>query len=123
MANILVVEDDASIGSMIVDILAAKGYTAALLADPRGAVDAVRRERHDLVLLDVMMPHLNGFEVCRLLRADPATRAARIIIITALNRVADVEQGYSAGADDYIAKPVDIAQLISKVEKALARRR
>ncbi|HEX4049060.1 MAG TPA: response regulator, partial [Elusimicrobiota bacterium] len=74
----------------------------------------------DLVLLDVMLPRLSGHDVCRMLREDPKTAGAKIVMVTGLGRGGDVEEAFAAGADDYLIKPFDSARLYKKIEKVLA---
>ena len=79
----------------------------------------MRKNPPDLVLLDVVLPHLSGFEVCKLLRADPRTAKVKVIMVTGLDRGGDVEKAFASGADDYLVKPVDSDRLLKKIQKAL----
>ncbi len=87
------------------------------------ALDAVREHRPELILLDIMMPKMSGYEVCKKLRADPATADIGIIMVTALNEFADVERGTEVGTDDFVSKPVNRHELIARVRKVLDARR
>jgi putative two-component system response regulator len=91
------------------------GYATATAADGEAALDAVVRERPDVVLLDVNMPSLDGFEVCRRLKADPATRLIPIVLLTGLAAVEDRVRGIDAGADDFLSKPFAAAELEARV--------
>jgi len=84
------------------------------------AITVVEQESPDLILLDIMMPKISGFEVCSKLKGDPATRDIVIVMVTALNEPGDVERAAECGADDYVAKPIDRAALTELVRSLLA---
>jgi two-component system cell cycle response regulator len=86
------------------------------------AIDAVERCRPDLILLDIMMPKMSGFEVCKQLKSNPKTRDILIVMVTALNETADVERATECGTDDYISKPIDRAALVNMVLTMLQAR-
>jgi CheY-like chemotaxis protein len=88
-------------------------------ADGEETLRVVERERPDLVLLDIMMPRLSGFEVCRKLRANPDTRDTLVLMVTALNEAADFERGVQSGTDDFLTKPVNKAELLCRVRSLL----
>jgi class 3 adenylate cyclase len=117
--RILVVDDNA----MNVDILRARlvasGYEVDTAADGEAALAAARGGAPDLILLDVMMPKVDGMEVCRRLRADPAVSFVPIILVTAKSESKDVVAGLNAGADEYLTKPVDQAALVARVKSML----
>lgn len=102
-----------------------EAYLAGIECDVRTAHDgeetlkSVRESRPDLILLDVMMPKLSGFEVCRKLRADPATRDVLILMVTALNEAGDFERGVQAGTDDFLTKPVNKLELLCRIKSLL----
>jgi CheY-like chemotaxis protein len=83
------------------------------------ALDSVRRDSPDLILLDVMMPKMSGFEVCRRLKSDPNTEAIPIIMVTALNEIGDIERAISSGTDDFLSKPVNKWELVTRVRTML----
>lgn len=87
------------------------------------ALEIVARRRPDVILLDVMMPRMSGFQCLVRLKADPATRTIPVLIVTALNEVADVERAREAGADDFISKPVNKVELLQKVRTLAVRGR
>ncbi len=87
--------------------------------DGEETLQAVERQRPDLVLLDVMMPRLSGFEVCRKLRANPETRETLILMVTALNEASDFERGVQAGTDDFLTKPVNKVELLCRIKSLL----
>ena len=120
MEGILVVEDEIAMAENIVALLAARGYKVSACADGSAALELARKDPPALILLDVMLPRLSGFDVCKLLREDARTAKAKIIMVTGLDRGGDVENAFAAGADDYIIKPFDSDRLVKKVQKALA---
>lgn len=79
----------------------------------------VEQERPDLVLLDVMMPRMSGFEVCQKIKSDPATRDIAVIMVTALNEVPDYERAVESGTDDFLSKPVNKIELLTRVKSLL----
>jgi len=117
-ATIMVVDDDPAINSLISHQLRGLGYRTVCLYDGMQALQQFVVIRPDLVLLDVMMPCLNGWDICRQIRASSAVP---IILLTAKDADADVMAGFAAGADDYIMKPFRIAQLHARIEATLNR--
>src|SRR3712207_1709588 len=101
MTAILVADDDPDIRDLVAFKLEQAGYDVAAVDDGPAALAAARSAPPDLVVLDVMMPGLSGIDVCRELRADPATRGLPVILLTARAQEGDVEVGFAAGADDY----------------------
>lgn len=91
-------------------------------ADGQEALDKIAQDRPDLILLDIMMPRISGFEVCRRIKADAATRMIPVIMVTALDEQADIERGVEVGADDYLVKPINKVELISRVTTLLRLR-
>lgn len=87
--------------------------------DGEDTLRAVAEQVPDLILLDVMMPRLSGFEVCRILRADPATRDVLILMVTALNEASDFERGVQSGTDDFLTKPVNKVELLCRIRSLL----
>jgi len=117
--NVLIVEDDASVARFLKQAASEAGYKAVVEGDGLQALSAAQAMRFDLILLDVMLPGLNGFEVCRRLRAAGVT--SLILIITARDSTEDKVEGLDAGADDYIAKPFKVVELLARM-RALLRR-
>lgn len=121
--RVLVVDDDRDIRDLVTFKLEQAGYEVRQAEDGLQALDAVREWGPDLVVLDVMMPGLSGIDVTRELRADPATAATPVILLTAKAQEADVETGFVTGADDYVVKPFSPRELVSRVQAVLARAR
>jgi DNA-binding response OmpR family regulator len=121
MAKILIAEDDKQIGDMIAFKLTNGGHEVIRAQDGEQAVTMATRERPDLILLDVMMPGLNGIEVLRRLKRDPALRTTGVIMVTAKGHERDVLSGLGGGAIDYVVKPFSLKELVARVELALRR--
>ena len=121
-AGILVAEDDSTIRALLGMALQEAGYTEVTMCG-RGddALDLIRRDRPDLVLLDVMLPGLDGLSVARRVRADPSLADVRIVMVTARTEPDDVCAGLEAGADDYVTKPFDRRVLLARVASVLRR--
>jgi DNA-binding response OmpR family regulator len=119
---VLVAEDDEDILALVVFDLEDEGYEVLTARDGQEAV-ALALERHpDLILLDVAMPGLDGYEVTRRLRADESTRATPVVLLTARAQVKDVIAGFEAGANDYVTKPFRPDELRTRLHAALGRR-
>ncbi len=88
-------------------------------ADGQETLEQVAAQQPDIILLDVMMPKLSGFEVCRKLKQDPATRRTLILMVTALNELGDIERAVEAGTDDFLSKPVQKVELVKRVENMI----
>ena len=118
-STILVVDEDPSIRDVLVQKLEALSYRVREARNGKEGVDKVRADPPDLILLDVMMPVMDGFQACRLLKDDEETRLIPIIIMTALHAVEDRIKGAEAGADDFLTKPVDDRELAARIRAAL----
>ena len=116
--RILVVDDDASLAEMLTIVLRGEGFDTAVIGDGTQALTAVRELRPDLVLLDLMLPGMNGIDVCRVLRADSGVP---IVMLTAKTDTVDVVLGLESGADDYIMKPFQAKVLIARIRARLRR--
>ncbi len=119
MAKIVVADDDPEIREVVVECLA--GHTVLTAADGRIALDLIRAQKPDLAILDIMMPHRDGVTVCRAVRADATLAGVRIMILTAQEKMAEVEEGFDAGADDYLTKPFSPKVLAARVGLLLAK--
>jgi DNA-binding response OmpR family regulator len=119
--RILIVEDEAAIRAGLIDVFVFHGYDVDGVADGREGLGKALTGTFDLLLLDVMLPGMNGFDVCNAVRERD--RDLPIIMLTAKNDDADIIQGLSLGADDYVAKPFSVAQLVLRVQAVLRRAR
>ena len=119
--HLLVVDDDPFIARLLEIELAAAGFRVRVANDGQQALDLVHEDPPDLILTDVMMPHVDGFELTRQLRQDPRTAAISVIILTARGLSADKLEGFAIGADDYIVKPFDTPELLARVRGVLRR--
>jgi phosphate regulon transcriptional regulator PhoB len=122
-SDVLIVEDEPDIRSLIVHHLTRDGFRCRTAATGPEALARVRTAAPDLVVLDLMLPEMNGLEVCRRLRADPATAAMPIIMLTAKTDEVDRVVGLEMGADDYVAKPFSPKELVARVRAVLRRAR
>ncbi|RCR66543.1 response regulator [Larkinella punicea] len=117
--KILLVEDEERLASFIRKGISAEGYEVEVAYDGRAGLDLFRREIYDLIILDVNLPQINGFELCRLIRSENET--IPVLMLTALDSLADKSDGFNAGADDYLAKPFEFQELLLRL-RALTRR-
>lgn len=117
--SILIVEDDRSVGRFLKQALDEAGFEAEVVEDGKLAYEQAKSKNYDLVLLDVMLPSMDGFEVCRRLRGDNVSTP--ILMLTAKDLVNDKVTGLDSGADDYIVKPFQVAELLARI-RALLRR-
>jgi len=118
-STILVVDDDPRNIRLMESILKTSGYSVISAEDGEQALEAVARQRPDAVLLDVMMPRMSGFEVCRKLRSQYETRLLPIIMVTALNALEEKVQALETGADDFLSKPVNRMEMLAKLRSIL----
>ena len=122
LASIVVVEDDAVIRSVLEMNLAAEGFTK-VTGCARGdeGLETIRRRKPDLALLDVMLPGVDGFTICRRIRETPSLSGTRIVMLTARTQSEDIVRGLECGADDYVTKPFDRRVLIARIRAVLRR--
>ncbi|MFC4062595.1 response regulator transcription factor [Planomonospora corallina] len=123
MATILLVEDDTNIRDLVAFRLELSGHEVIAAEDGTQGLTAARSTSPAVAVLDIMLPGHSGLEICRKLRADASTAAIGIIMLTARGQESDVEEGFNAGADDYIVKPFSPRELALRVESLLARAR
>ncbi len=117
--KILIVDDEPSIVAPLQFLMERSGYEVMVATSGEKALEMINENRPDLVLLDVMLPGLSGFDVCRMIREDSELAGTRIILVTALGRRVNVAKGMALGADDYIVKPFANQELVAKVKQLL----
>lgn len=122
-SRVLVVDDDEAVTRLFTRALQPHGYAVQVAHDGTSALSAVRDAPPDIVLLDVMIPGLDGYEVCRRLKRDPATRLLPVVLVTGLTERAQRIEGLKAGADDFLSKPVDLHELLARVGSLLRMKR
>jgi CheY-like chemotaxis protein len=117
--KILIADDDKSVAECLEILLGLSGYEVFVAGDGQEAVQKARIVVPDLILLDMIMPKLNGFDACKIIKNDPVLRKIPLIALTSLTQMGDMEKAYAAGADDYQHKPFDNGRLLGKVKKYL----
>ncbi|MDX9717043.1 response regulator transcription factor [Thauera sp. WH-2] len=117
--KILIADDEQNIVISLEFLMKREGFDVVVANDGEEAVQRIRAERPDLVLLDVMMPKKTGFEVCQEVKADPALAAVRVLMLTAKGRDTEVAKGLALGADAYMTKPFSTRELVDKVRSML----
>ncbi len=113
--KILIVDDTKSVRDFLTEILINEQYTVLIASTGESGLDLYRRFKPDLVLLDIILPGINGYEVCRKMRSEPTGRFVKIIMVSTKNRLEERLDGYSVGADDYLSKPFEKDELLAKV--------
>jgi two-component system alkaline phosphatase synthesis response regulator PhoP len=122
-ARVLVAEDERDVAELLRYTLAREGFEVILAANGADALREARDSRPDVVLLDLMLPQVNGWELCRRLKQDPATRALPVIMLTARAEEGDKVLGFELGADDYVTKPFSTRELVARVRAVVRRSR
>lgn len=122
-AKILITEDNPQGAELLEAFLAEGPYETRIAANGEDALQVVEDWQPDLILLDIMMPRLSGFEVCRTIRSNPKTRDIGIIMVTALDQHADIDRAVDVETDDFLTKPIHKAELLLRVKAMLSARR
>ena len=117
--EILIVDDEPSIVVPVQFLMQQQGYTVLVAEDGHNALDMIYKYQPDLVLLDIMLPGIDGYEVCEIVRLNPKLRNVKIIFLTAKGREVEIAKGLALGADAYITKPFSNAELVAKVKSVL----
>jgi DNA-binding response OmpR family regulator len=118
--EILIVDDEPSIVVPIQFLMEQQGYNVMVAENGESALDIIYKYKPDLILLDIMLPRIDGYEVCEIVRLDPRYRDIKIIFLTAKGREVEIAKGLALGADAYITKPFSNTELVSKVKELLA---
>ena len=118
MSHILIVDDEQDIAELISDVLKEEGFKTTIKNDGYGAIEAIKNNKYDLILLDIMMPNISGIETCNKIRE---TFSCPIIFVSAKNQLVDKIVGFEIGADDYITKPFVIEELVARVKAHIRR--
>jgi len=121
-SRILIADDHPTNVELLEVYLSGLDCEIAVAVDGRDTLQKVASFKPDLILLDIMMPKLSGFEVCKQVKEDPATRNIMILMVTALNELGDIERAVNAGTDDFLSKPVNKLELLKRVENMLRLR-
>ena len=122
MSKILLVEDEPSVIELMNIYLSRRGYEIFNVADGTEVMNQVRVVKPDIIILDIMLPKLNGFEVCGLIKSDPALKHIPVMILSALVQKSEIEMGIRMGADLYMTKPFQNTELLANIEKLLGKR-
>jgi DNA-binding response OmpR family regulator len=117
--KVLIADDEPNIVISLEYLMKRAGYQVSIARDGQEAIDAIRRERPRLVLLDVMMPKKSGYDVCQELRADEELKGTLVLMLTAKGRDTDIDKGLGVGADAYMTKPFATKELVAKVADML----
>ncbi|MDD3643230.1 MAG: response regulator [Candidatus Krumholzibacteria bacterium] len=117
--KILVVDDEVNITQILEFSIGAEGYEVITASNGEEAIDKARREQPDLIILDIMMPRIDGYEACRILKSNPLTKSIPVVLLTAKGRDIDKRLGYEVGATDYIIKPFSPSKLIDRIHELL----
>jgi len=118
--EILIVDDEPSIVVPIQFLMEQQGYIVMVAENGESALDIIYKYKPDLILLDIMLPRIDGYEVCEIVRLDPRYRDIKIIFLTAKGREVEIAKGLALGADAYVTKPFSNTELVSKVQELLA---
>jgi len=115
--RILIVDDEPNIVISLEYLMRREGFEVAVAGDGEAALQAIEAQPPDLVILDLMLPKLNGFDVCQRLRSDPRWRGLKVLMLTAKGRESEVARGLALGADAYVTKPFSTKDLVAQVKR------
>ena len=118
-SRVLIVDDNAQNLELLQAFLETLPVQVATAFDGVDCLEKVKEFHPDLILLDIMMPRMSGFQVCKTLKSDPSTRDIQILVVTALNELGDIEQATECGTDDFVSKPVNKFELLTRVKSLL----
>jgi len=118
-STVLIVDDNSQNVELLQAFLESLPVKIVTAADGVEALERVTEHKPDLILLDIMMPRMSGFQVCKRIKSDPATRDIQVLMVTALNELGDIEQATESGTDDFVSKPVNKFELLTRVKSLL----
>jgi len=118
-STVLIVDDNSQNVELLQAFLESLPVKIVTAADGVEALERVAEHKPDLILLDIMMPRMSGFQVCKRIKSDPATRDIQVLMVTALNELGDIEQATESGTDDFVSKPVNKFELLTRVKSLL----
>lgn len=118
-SRVLIADDNEQNRELLDAYLADEGYELLMSTDGQETVDVINAQQPDLILLDIMMPKMSGYEVCEQIKANPETRDIPVLMVTALNEMGDIEKAVKAGCDDFLTKPVSQLELQTRVKSLL----
>lgn len=118
--KILIADDNENIREALTYLLEDEGYKLWMAKDGAEALREVKNVRPDIIFLDIMMPEMNGYDVCRIIKNDPELKKTYVIMLTAKGQVAEQERGKDVGADEYIVKPFSPMEILTKIKRLLA---
>ena len=118
-STVLIVDDNPQNVELLLAFMEALPVKLEIAVDGVDALEKVAKHHPDLILLDIMMPRMSGFEVCRRLKSDPETKDIQILMVTALNELGDIEKATECGTDDFVSKPVNKIELVTRVKSLL----
>lgn len=122
MAKIVMIEDSKILGNALKGALEIKGHEVVWVNDGRLAFQTVKKNKPDIILLDLMLPHISGFEICKAVKSDSALYKTPIVIMSTLTGAEDRERAVSAGANHFIAKPYDLKRTLAEIEKYIPKK-
>ncbi len=120
--RILVADDDPIVLKFLEALLSDAGYEISTAGDGETALEKIREERPDLVILDLVMPYRDGFDICRTVRQSPSTRTLPIVVLSMKDKESDILRCFEAGADEFVRKPFNALELLARIRKILERR-
>ena len=118
-SRVLVADDNQQNRELLEAILSEEDYVVLMSTDGQHTMEVVEQQQPDLILLDIMMPRMSGYEVCQAIKSNEETRAIPVLIVTALNEMGDIEKAVDAGCDDFLTKPVNALELKTRVRSLL----
>ncbi len=116
MSKVLIVDDEPNILLSLEFLMKKEGYTVYIARDGKEAIDIVKKENPKVVILDIMMPEVDGYEVCSYIKSNPQLEDIRVVFLSAKSKDADIEKGYQSGADLYLTKPFSTRALVKEVK-------